>query len=308
MARISLTLIQTFYEVARHGSFSGAARELNLSYQSAANHVRRLEQILRDRLIVSGQGAKRIALTPRGRTLYNLLHPELDTMLERLTKLIESQHSALRVGMPQAIFYFLFPKVLVAFRKQYPELEIAAYERDTVLAELVRNGSLDVCISERYFGDPVVPQRLLGTYLLSLVYPRAWGRPPLPHDVPEWAAERPFITYEPGQTLRNLALDFLGRGGRTVHAAVSTSGSSSVVRCVEEGLGFAIIPSWCVDEDDGDVTSVRLDNLPEVQVYFGCAQFLQNNESVVALHEACRNELVGPVLYAPKAETPLSMP
>ena len=73
MARISLTLIQTFYEVASKGSFSGAARELNLSYQSAANHVRRLEQILQDRLIESEQGAKRIALTPRGRALYNPL-------------------------------------------------------------------------------------------------------------------------------------------------------------------------------------------------------------------------------------------
>src|SRR5690606_2653696 len=164
MARISLTLIQTFYEVASKGSFSGAARELNLSYQSAANHVRRLEQILQDRLIESEQGAKRIALTPRGRALYNLLHPELDIMLERLSKLMENQRSALRVGMPQAIFFYLFPRVLKTFREQRPDMEIAAYERDTVLAELVKNGSLDICLSERYFGDPVVPQRLLGSY------------------------------------------------------------------------------------------------------------------------------------------------
>ena len=83
MAKISLTLVQTFYHVARNGSFSAAARELNLSYQSAANHVRRLEQILKSRLIESEQGAKRITLTPRGRALYNLLHPELDIMLDK---------------------------------------------------------------------------------------------------------------------------------------------------------------------------------------------------------------------------------
>src|SRR5690606_30773289 len=133
MAKISLTLIQTFYEVASHGSFSGAARELNLSYQSAANHVRRLEQILRERLIESEQGAKRISLTPRGRALYNLLHPELDVMLERLTKLIENQRTALRIGMPQAIFFHLLPKVLKRFRKDNPDIEITVYERDTVL-------------------------------------------------------------------------------------------------------------------------------------------------------------------------------
>lgn len=300
MAKISLTLIQTFYQVARHGSFSGAARELNLSYQSAANHVRRLEQILNGKLIDSEQGAKRIALTPRGRALYSLLHPELDIMLERLTKLIENQRSALRVGMPQAIFFYLFPKVLTRFREEFPDMEFAVYERDTVLAELVKNGSLDVCISERFFGDPVVPQRLLGSYRLSLVYPRSWGAAPAPADVPLWAQGRPFITYEPGQTLRNLAVDFLGRNGATVLPSISTSGSSSVKRCVEEGLGFSIIPSWCVSPEDEVISSLRLENLPEVRVYFGTAGFLQKHPMVQRLYEDCQRELVGPVLDPPR--------
>ena len=302
MAKISLTLVQTFYHVARYGSFSAAARELNLSYQSAANHVRRLEQILKSRLIESEQGAKRITLTPRGRALYNLLHPELDIMLERLTTLIENQRSALRVGMPQAIFFYLFPKVLARFREAFPEMEFSVYERDTVLAELVKNGSLDVCISERYFGDPVVPQRMLGSYRLSLVFPRAWGDVPAQEDIPDWAADKPFVTYEPGQTLRNVSVDFLGREGRAVHPAISTSGSSSVKLCVEEGLGFSIIPSWCVADDDEKVASLRLTSLPEIRVYFGSAGFLQTHPMVQQLYEDCQRELVGPVLDPPSGD------
>jgi len=302
MPKINLTLIQTFYQVARHGSFSGAARELNLSYQSAANHVRRLEQILKGKLIDSEQGAKRIALTPRGRALYNLLHPELDIMLERLTKLIENQRSSLRVGMPQAIFFYLFPRILKRFREQFPEMEFSVYERDTVLAELVKNGSLDVCISERYFGDPVVPQRLLGSYRLSLVYPKDWGAAPAPKDIAHWAANRPFITFEPGQTLRNLAMDFLGRGGVSVQPIISTSGSSSVKRCVEEGLGFSIIPSWCVAPEDATIAAVPITGLPEVRVYFGTAGFLQKHPNVQQLFEDCRRELVGTVLEPPRGQ------
>ena len=296
MAKISLTLIQTFYHVARRGSFSAAARELNLSYQSAANHVRRLEQILKDKLIDSEQGAKQVALTPRGRSLYNLLDPELDIMLERLTLLLENQRSTLRVGMPQAIFFFLFPRILAEFRDRHPDTEMSVFERDTVLAEMVKNGSLDVCLSERYFGDPVVPQRLLGTYRLSLVYPRSWGPPPAVDEVPDWARGRPFVTFEPGQTLRNHAMDFLGRGGAPAHPTISTSGSSSVKRCVEEGLGFAVIPTWCVGPDDTEVVSVKLTNLPEVRVYFGCAGYLRNNPAVQDLFEICRGRLVGEVL------------
>lgn len=296
---ISLTLIQTFYQVGSHGSFSGAARELNISYQSAANHVRRLEQILKAKLLESEQGAKRISLTPRGLALYNLLHPEFETMLERLSKLLENQRSALRVGMPQAIFFYLFPEVLKILRERHPEMEIAAAERDTVLAEMVKNGSLDVCISERHFGDPVVPQKLLGSYRLALVYPREWGEPPSPEHVPAWSAGRPFITYEPGQTLRNMALDFLGRDGAAAQPAISASGSSSVKRCVEVGLGFAIIPSWCVREDDRAIISVKLTNLPAVGVYFGNAEFLQNHPAVRELFDICRQELVGRELDEP---------
>lgn len=299
---ISLTLIQTFYQVGSHGSFSGAARELNISYQSVANHVRRLEQILNAKLIESEQGAKRISLTPRGRTLFNLLHPEFDIMLERLSKLLENQRSALRVGMPQAIFYYLFPDVLKTFRERHTDIEIAAAERDTVLAELVKNGSLDICLSERHFGDPVVPQRLLGSYRLSLVYPSKWGTPPLPDEVPIWGRDRPFVTYEPGQTLRNLALDFLSRDGAAVLPVISTSGSSSVKRCVEVGLGFAIIPSWCVREGDQSIASVKLTNLPAVGIYFGSADFLQNHPTVRELFDICHSQLVPRELEGPEAD------
>lgn len=296
MPEINLTLIQTFYLVARHGSYSAAARELNLSYQSAANHVRRLEQVMQDRLVESDQGAKKIRLTPRGMALYNLLHPELDIMLERLSLVVASQRAVLRIGLPQAIFFYLLPTVLAHFREKYPDVEIIAYERDTALAELVKNGSLDVCISERFFGDPVVPQSLLGTYQLSLVYPAGWGPPPAPPEIPAWSRGRALVTYEPGQTLRNMAMDFLARGGGQTEPSISTSGSSSVKKCVENGLGFAIIPSWCVTADDAGLTQVRIDVLPPVKVYFGQALFMAKNVYVQALQEQCRISLVGTAL------------
>lgn len=296
MPEVNLTLIQTFYLVARHGSYSAAARELNLSYQSAANHVRRLEQLMQDRLVESDQGAKKIRLTPRGTALYNLLHPELEIMLERLSLVVTSQRTVLRVGLPQAIFFYLLPAVLAQFRETHPDVEIIAYERDTALAELVKNGSLDVCISERFFGDPVVPQSLLGTYQLSLVYPASWGPPPSPSDIPSWSRGRPLVTYEPGQTLRNMTIDFLARGGGQTEPSIATSGSSSVKKCVESGLGFAIIPSWCVTADDSGLVQVKVDVLPPVKVYFGRALFMAKNVYVQALHEQCRVSLVGTAL------------
>ena len=296
MRNVSLTLIQTFFLVAQDGSYSAAARKLNISYQSAANHVRRLEQLIGERLVKSDQGAKTVTLTGRGSSLYKLLQPELETMLARLAFILDKERPIIRIGLPQAFFYYLLPAILKEFYAIHPEVEILAFERDTILADLIRNGSLDVCVSERYFGDEVVPQHLICSYHLALVYPRAWGASPLPADIPGWAVNRPLITYEPGQMLRNIAMDFLRVDDHGPHVAVSTSGSSSVLRCVEEGLGFAVIPSWCVDPLDTRLVTVSLaGKLPDIPIYFGEASFLHANPFVQTLRRLCATMIIGRV-------------
>ena len=292
----NLTLIQTFYQLAHEGSYSAAARHLGLSYQSVANHVRRLEQMIGDKLVESEKGGKHVTLTPRGHAMYHLLHPELDIMLKRLALLIDKERPVLRIGLPQAAFFYLFPKILKRVQQEHEGIELQALERDTMLPDLVKDGSLDVCISESFFGDPMVPQRLLGIYHLSLIVPRSWELELSEENIGECLRDRPFITYEPGQTLRNIAVDFLAQSGIEAAVSVSTSGSSSVKRCVEEGLGFAIIPNWCIEPDEPTLQSVVLSNIPEIKVYFGHAQFLADSIYVRSLYEACQEHLSGKML------------
>ena len=292
----NLTLIQTFYQVAHLGSYSAAARNLGLSYQSAANHVRRLEQVVEGRLVESEKGSKQVVLTLQGRVLYNLLHHEIEPMLKRLSLVIQKERPLLRIGLPQAAFFYLFPRVLHRLQQDYPDIEIQAVERDTMLQELVSDGSLDVCISESYFGDPKVPQRLLGAYHLSLIFPKSWEAPSPLDNISAWAKDKHFVTYEPGQTLRNVAIDYLTSSGVEPIVSVSTSGSSSVKRCVEAGLGYSIVPSWCIEPKEPQIKSLVLEDLEEVRIYFGQAQFMLDNIYVKSLYEACREFISTQVL------------
>jgi len=244
-----------------------------------------------DKLVESEKGGKHISLTPRGHAMYKLLHPELDIMLKRLALLIDKERPVLRVGLPQAAFFYLFPKILRRMQQEHEGIELRALERDTMLPDLVKDGSLDVCISESFFGDPMVPQRLLGVYQLCLVVPRAWELELSEENIVEQLKDRQFITFEPGQTLRNIAIDFLAQLGIEASVAVSTSGSSSVKRCVEEGLGFAIIPSWCIEPNEPRLLSVVLKNIPEIKMYFGHAQFLSDSIYVKSLYDACQENL-----------------
>jgi DNA-binding transcriptional LysR family regulator len=143
-------------------------------------------------------------------------------------------------------------------------------------------------VSDRYFGDTVVAQHLICTSNLALIYPSDWGPPPAPKDIAQWAFERPLITYEPGQKLRNVALDFLCLNEQEPRIFISTSGSSSVKRCVEAGLGFAIIPSWCLDASDARLVYVDLAGvLPKVPIYFGEVSYLNANPFVQTLRRLC---------------------
>lgn len=291
MASVSLNHLQTFYLVAKHGSYSAAARLLNISYQSAANHIRRLEQVFRDELVVSERGSRAIMLTPRGQSLFRLLEPELDIMFNRLDEVMGMQRPMLRIGMPQAVLFYLFPQALAAFQEEYPDTHLLIFERDTVLADLLTAGSLDIAITERFLGEPLISQRVIGEYGLSLVYPESWPEPSGLADVPDWAIDRPFVTYEPGQMVRNLSLDYLSVGGRTPEIVMSVSGTGCVKRYVANGTGFSVIPSWSLEGSDRGLRAMELDDLPPVKLYFCQAQFMVQNVYVKALFRACQTML-----------------
>lgn len=216
-------------------------------------------------------------------------------MLDRLSAVLTAERPLLRVGLPSAIFIYLFPKVLLRLRDRFPNMEIQTIERDTMLPDLIMGGKLDVSVGEVFFGNPAVPQRVIGGYRLSLIYPKGWPAPPSPEDVPAWAKDKPFVTYEPGQVVRNIATDFLMTAGEEPKVAVSTSGVRSVLQCVNNGLGFSIIPSWCIDPGTTNLETMVMDNIPKVMIYFGHSQYLSHSPYIKELFLACQ-DLITPRL------------
>ncbi|WP_447921725.1 LysR family transcriptional regulator [Achromobacter aegrifaciens] len=291
MNEVNLTLTQTFFLAAQEGTYSAAARRLNISYQSVANRIRRLEQRVGEKLVIAERGAKSITLTPRGTSLYRLLEPEFDAMLTRLGSLIDKERPVIRIGMPQAIFFYLLAPVLTEFRRLHPTVEIVGYERDVSLPELIHSGSLDVCLSERYFGNTVMSQRVICHYRPALVCPASWPLPANEAAIPKWALGRPLITHEPGQMMRNMALEYLSVDNEQPRVVVSTSTSASAKRCVDEGLGFALLPTWCIEESDKHIQFVALTKAPKIPIYFGEATFLRSNPFVQSLYKLCLDVL-----------------
>ncbi|NQW57631.1 MAG: LysR family transcriptional regulator [Polynucleobacter sp.] len=293
ISKINISLLQTFHLVAKHGSYSAASRTLNISYQTAANHVRRLEQLYGAPLIKTDRGSRKVILTAKGKALHASLSGELDNILSRISLLLENQRSVLRVGVPQALFHYFFPDVLKAFKREAPSMELAFFERDTTLEKMMLDGVLDAAVSERFFGQDAIVQHLIGEYHLSLVYPRHWfGADEQPVSLTAFA-ERDMISFEVGQTIRVRAVDYLSEHfGQPPRITVTTSGSTSIMLLIGVGLGYSVVPQWMTTPDDPKIAQIVLKEIQPISVYFSHTALLSSNEFVHQLHQTC-SEVMG---------------
>jgi len=302
--RIDITLLQTFHLVVKQGSFSAAARVLNLSYQSVANQIRRLEQLYGTPLVLTDRGARRVALSPQGKALHATLSIELDNILSRIALLLHDQRSVLRVGVPQALFHTFFPQVLTAFKDHAPSMRLAFLERDTTLERMMLDGELDAAVSERFFDQETITQQALGDYHLSLIYPRAWQAAGEAELKLEAFATREMITYETGQTVRVRAVDHLTHVfGHPPLIGVTASGSTSIVQLVMAGLGYAVVPRWMVPTSHAAIAQLVLRQIKPMRVYFASTTLLASNAFVQQLHRTC-SDVIGPAMDHPAGATP----
>ena len=286
--KINILLLQTFHLVAKHGSFSAASRTLNISYQSAANHVRRLERLYGSKLIDTDRGSRKVILSPQGKALYASLGEELENILSRISLLIHNQRAILRVGVPQALFHHFFPSVLLEFKRCVPNMELAFFERDTTLEKLMLDGALDAAVSERSFGQDAITQHLLGQYNLSIIYPKSWSLNHIETSDLSFFKEHDMISYEFQQAIRIRAVDYLSKVfTHPPNITVTTSGSTSIVQLVAAGLGYAVVPQWMVQPDHPTISQTVLREIQPMSVYFAHTNLLASNVLVHQLHQNC---------------------
>ena len=242
MLHLTLRQLQVFESVARHLSFSRAARELHLSQPGVSMQVKQLEDMLGRALFE--QLGKKLYLTEAGREVQRTSQAVAQQLLDlevTLTDLSGLKQGALTVGVVSTVSYFAI-RLIRRFRQDYPEVRITlnVLNRETLLAQLANN-EVDLAL----MGQPPLGHDLESSPFMEnpLVVIAPFGHP-LTHSqhIPlSRIAEEDFVARETGSGTRSATEAFFQSHGLTLRAAMEMNQNEAMKQAVEAGLGLGVV-------------------------------------------------------------------
>jgi DNA-binding transcriptional LysR family regulator len=273
---MELRHLRYFAAIARHGTFTAAARDLRVAQPALSQQIRQLEVELGVTLFERGrQGA---TLTEAGRALLvraERILAEAEAARFEAAEFAGLGRGRVAIGTIQSVGVLRLPKLLAAFRKRYPRIDLSLRTENTAqLLELVERGSLDLAMvhfgvvhAGGRRGRQVIYPRIESTtldietlYSEELVLATALGHPlaKRPKVALRELALEPFIGFKEGSSLRDAIAGAASGQGFEPAVAVETTGNDSVRSLVAAGLGVALLPRSVVDGPGPPVAVVPL--------------------------------------------------
>jgi DNA-binding transcriptional LysR family regulator len=171
---VDLRHLRAFVAVAWHGSFTRAAKAVNISQPTFTVQIRHLETSLGVRLV--DRNTRSVQLTPIGRELAPVLLRilrDLDSALLNTRALSSRASGFVAIAALPSLSATVLPGIIATFRKENPG--IAIHLRDAVgikVAGMVRTGEVDFGFGSLPVSEPDVEFTPLFNDRLSAIFPR----------------------------------------------------------------------------------------------------------------------------------------
>lgn len=247
---MDVSVLQTFIEVVRQGSFAAVAREQNVDPSSVSRAIASLEKELSLRLFQ--RTTRKLSLTEAGSAYYERIEPLLDEMLAAQSAAKElSNHPVGTLRITASVSFGLACIVphLPAFEAAYPDLAIDLVLSDAVL-DLVSE-RIDIAIRLGKMADSsLVAHRLMPTQYFVCASREYLSRKGHPHQ-PEELGQHECLRF-PLEGFRSRWIFQDQDGERTtvaVQGQVVISNAIALRECALAGMGVALLPNWLVQSD-----------------------------------------------------------
>ncbi|HYG86804.1 MAG TPA: LysR family transcriptional regulator [Azospirillum sp.] len=241
--------IKAFLAVARLGSFTRAAAEVNLSQPALTVQIRQLEESLGVRLF--DRNKRQVVLTQAGRDLLAPLQRvlfDLEAVMNASHDLAGLRRGSVSVATLPSVAAGLLPIAIRRFTADHPNIDVNV--SDVVaerIVQLVKAEEVDFGIGTRVGPDrDVEVVDFLSDRMCAFFpddHPLAGRRPLLLKDV----ATFPLILTARGTSVRTLVERALEKEGLEIGLACEANYMSTAIGMVRAGLGVSVLPESAVD-------------------------------------------------------------
>jgi DNA-binding transcriptional LysR family regulator len=258
MERFSLKQIETFYCVARSGSFQSAAAQLNTTQPAISSRVRELEAALGVQLF--DRSGRQARLTARGR--------ELVSYAQRLLALAadirehigtpEALAGVVRLGIADTIALTWLPELLTRLAQRFPgvavELEI---DLSVNLLRLLSERHVDIAFLVGPVPGPHHTSEPLARVELAWM---ASGRLPLPPEPlsPVDLVSVPIITHNRGSHQHVMVQQWFRSQDAEPRRLSFCSSLATIIQLTISGFGLSVLPVHAMTKqiDSGELRIV----------------------------------------------------
>jgi DNA-binding transcriptional LysR family regulator len=247
MRSLNLDQLRAFVEVVGHGSFTAAAKELNLTQPAVTHQIQELERRLNVSLVE--RLGKRAHLTEAGEKLIeharHLLEEDSRTR-SAMRRFADGWLGRVRIGTSMTVLMYLLPPILQRLKTEHPQLEInlkAGLTSNTL--EMLKTNALDLGLCALPIEDPAFETTPLFKDELVAILPTSAGRAPK-KVTPAFLAQCPLILGNQNSALRRTVTEWLSLAGPPPKPVMEFDNVEAIKSLVAVGLGASIVPSLCL--------------------------------------------------------------
>jgi DNA-binding transcriptional LysR family regulator len=243
--------LKVFRTVAAEMSFRKAAEVLHLSQPAVSQQIRALEEEAGSRLFDRGVGeghGTQIALTEAGRVLLGYATTAAATMDDARRALAALQDDVvgeLRLGASTTVAQYVLPRILGAFLRQYPQVEMSVMSGNTerIVEEVVEETIALGIIEGPAMRREVKTERMIQDEMVLIASPNhAWAR--LGTIGAMELTKVPMLLRERGSGSRRVverALKKIGLPLRLLNVVMELDSTEAIISGVEAELGVGFV-------------------------------------------------------------------
>ncbi len=237
--------LKIFFEACNEKSFTKAAKKLYISQSAVSIQIKKLESTLGLQLIE--RNSKNFKLTFAGKELFKMsrdIFEKISRMENEMKKILQYKKGKISIGATHNIGEPVLPRIMIEFRKIYPEIEFDLYIKNKEsLVKHLKEGTVDIALMEEYFiEDKEVKVIETEDYPFVVVAGREIDKSTDLKEIPLLRRDT---------MLTNKYLDLYEKIlGFNLDKRVSVNGSIETIKnLIKEGFGFAILPLYSVYEE-----------------------------------------------------------